>query len=55
MITSDIFELEIPKGLTKKVVENFFRKKNINPVKWAVVRVLQNYAKILVSFQKKPL
>ena len=55
MIVSEIFEIPVNFDLTKKYIENFFFQKNINPVKWSIVRVLKNKAKIMVSFEKKTL
>lgn len=50
MIKSKIFEIPKSCGLTKIDIEKFLNQKNINPVKWAIVRVMDNYIQILVSF-----
>ena len=50
MIKSEVFCISCAKGLTKDVIEDFFRERNINPVKWAIVGYLDDKIKILVSF-----
>ena len=53
MITTEIFEIQKSENLTKNDVEIFFEQKNIKPVKWAIVKILDNSTKILASFIKK--
>ena len=50
MIKSQIFEMTKSYELTKKDIEKFFKQKKINPIKWAVVRVMDDFVQILVSF-----
>ena len=50
MIKSKIFDLKFNKNLTKHDIEMFFREKNIKPVKWAVVGISGDTAKVLVSY-----
>ena len=55
MIVSEIFDIPINSYLTKKLAENFFTEKKINPVKWSIVGISKNKAKVLTSFEKKTL
>ena len=55
MIVSEIFDFPTNSDLTKKHIEKFLKEKNLNPVKWAIVSILKNKAKILASFEKKTL
>ena len=50
MIKSEIFDLKFNKNLTKHDIEMFFQSKNIEPVKWSIVSILEDKAKILVSY-----
>ena len=50
MIKTFVFSLKYSEGLTKFKIESFLNKKNISVVKWAVVGVNDDCAKILVSF-----
>lgn len=53
MIISEIFTIHHNKNLTKKYIEDFFKRKNIISVKWAISEFSEDNAKILVSFEKK--
>ena len=53
MIISEIFNIPCKENLTKILITDFFDKKKIKPVKWAITSISKDYAKILVSFEKK--
>ena len=53
MLETKIFNIPFSDNLTKDVIENFFREKNIDTVKWAIVKVSGKSAEVLTTFMKK--
>ena len=53
MLDTKILDIEYAKGLTKSEIENYFSKKKLKVIKWAVVGIENNFTKILTTFIKK--